>query len=334
MAFGDLRTRAAAAAQTRSPRHRRRSPWTPAIAAIVAVTGAIAPAAIAQTPSPSNGQGDRGAIPCPRRAALDHLTAYTVRPGDTLASIAAAHNILPASILAFNESARDGRIDPGDRLQLPPFDGIRTRPEPGISWRDLARTYNLRPNALYEINGCTATPGTTAFIPGIVWSPTRDRGDVPSARDADNPLKIYPLPEAAAIAIGYGWTIGNDSDRPRFNSGIVLETAPGAIVQAAGPGTVAFAGPQDGYGNLIVINHPGGRQTRYGNLGTIAVKVGDRIAGGHDLGILAATARDRRRAYLTFEVRYSSPLGWVAQNPLPYLRIALQNALAPSQASD
>lgn len=286
--------------------------------------------AIAQTPNrpiPADGT----AVECPYPAAvLDRLTAYTVRPGDSIETVAASNGLLPATILAFNELARDGRIEPGDRLQLPPFDGIRTRPERGSTWRDLATTYGLRANVLYELNGCTATPSATVFIPGVIWSPTGDGGTVPSARDDDNDLKTYPLPELAAIALGYGWNVEGNRDRPRFNSSVVLETAPGAIVSAAGPGTVAFAGVQEGYGNLVVLNHQGGRQTRYGNLGTIAVQAGQRIPAGHSLGILAAERPNSPRAFLTFEVRYSSPLGWVAQNPLPYLRLAQPSGNRPT----
>lgn len=312
------------------PHPRRRGPMTPLTLLPSLMAGLMAGllgrpiAAIAQQPIipiPTDGTS----VECPYpAAALDRLAAYTVRPGDSIESVAANYGLLPATILAFNELARDGRIEPGDRLQLPPFDGIRTRPERGTTWRDLATTYGLRPNVLYELNGCTATPGPAVFIPGVIWSPTGDGGTVPSARDEDNDLKTYPLPEVAAIALGYGWNVEANRDRPRFNSGVVLETAPGAIVKAAGPGTVAFAGPQEGYGNLVVINHQGGRQTRYGNLGNVAVRVGQRLGAGHTLGILAAEGPDRARAFLTFEVRYSSPLGWVAQNPLPYLRLALQ----------
>ena len=34
------------------------------------------------------------------------------------------------------------------------------------------------------------------------------------------------------------------------------------MLSVEGP-TVAFAGEQGGYGNLLVVNHQGGRQTRY-----------------------------------------------------------------------
>jgi murein DD-endopeptidase MepM/ murein hydrolase activator NlpD len=303
----------------------------PAIASLMGGLMGLPIAAIAQTPNrpiPVDGT----AVECPYPAAvLNRLTAHTVRPGDSIESVAATYGLLPATILAFNELARDGRIEPGDRLQLPPFDGIRTRPERGTTWRDLATTYGLRANVLYELNGCTATPSEVVFIPGIIWSPTGDAGTVPSARDEDNDLTTYPLPELAAIALGYGWNVEANRDRPRFNSSVVLETAPGAIVRAAGPGTVAFAGVQEGYGNLVVINHQGGRQTRYGNLGTIAVQAGQRIPAGHSLGILAAERPDSPRAFLTFEVRYSSPLGWVAQNPLPYLRLAQPSGNGPRE---
>ncbi|WP_041780190.1 M23 family metallopeptidase [Allocoleopsis franciscana] len=37
----------------------------------------------------------------------------------------------------------------------------------------------------------------------------------------------------------------------------------GTPVLSVEAGTIAFAGKQGGYGNLVVVNHQGGRQTRY-----------------------------------------------------------------------
>ncbi|MDP8934673.1 MAG: M23 family metallopeptidase, partial [Cyanobacteriota bacterium] len=92
-------------------------------------------------------------------------------------------------------------------------------------------------------------------------------------------------------------------------------------VLAVDSGTVAFAGEQDSYGNLVVINHSGGRQTRYAHLSRLSVVTGQQVKTGDKLGMVGATGRpDTDKPHLHFEVRYYSPQGWVAQDPEPNLK--------------
>ena len=58
----------------------------------------------------------------------------------------------------------------------------------------------------------------------------------------------------------------------------------GRDVKAAAAGTVAFAGVQNGYGKTVVINHDGGRQTRYAHLSAENVRAGDVVSEGQILG--------------------------------------------------
>src|SRR5207247_6590522 len=54
-------------------------------------------------------------------------------------------------------------------------------------------------------------------------------------------------------------------------------------------GVVAFAGPLTIYGNTIVLDHGWGLMTLYGHLSTIAVKAGDAVAKGQEMGRTGAT---------------------------------------------
>ncbi len=104
----------------------------------------------------------------------------------------------------------------------------------------------------------------------------------------------------------------------------------GTSVLAAGDGTVAFAGNQGAYGKLIVINHSEGLQSRYAQLGSIKVKVGQAVKKGQAIATVGTTGTpSSKQPHLHFEVRSRSNLGWVAQNPEPYL---LQNLPRPNQA--
>lgn len=67
-------------------------------------------------------------------------------------------------------------------------------------------------------------------------------------------------------------------------------------------GTVVFSGLLGGYGNLIIIDHGGGLQTRYAHLNAIYVKSGDSILGGQVIGAVGSTG-DSTGPHLHFETR-------------------------------
>jgi murein DD-endopeptidase MepM/ murein hydrolase activator NlpD len=125
----------------------------------------------------------------------------------------------------------------------------------------------------------------------------------------------YPLPALAPMGFNYGWHQNSDG-QTQFHSGIDLLADPGTSVLAVDSGTVAFAGQQGTYGNLVVINHQGGRQSRYAHLSRLSVRTGQRVKPGTPLGTVGTTGRpDIDQPHLHFEVRFNAPAGWVAQDP-------------------
>lgn len=259
---------------------------------------------------------------CPAPA-LSQLNRHRIQSGETLESIAARYNLIPATLIGFNSRLRSGSAPVGTEIVIPPYNGIRVDVPTGTSLRDLARRYNVRPDVLFEINGCQAAP-RTVFVPGVNWSPN------PAPTTANSPIDRYPLPSVAPILTRYGWQLNPASGRVVFQSGVNLEAAVGTPVYAAGSGTIAFAGNQAGYGNLVVINHSQGLQTRYAHLQRMNVRVGQTVRVGTTIGTVGYSSGSsvgnlggdsgQSQPYLTFEVRSNSDLGWVAQDPGNYLR--------------
>lgn len=76
-----------------------------------------------------------------------------------------------------------------------------------------------------------------------------------------------------------------------FHPGLDFGGPWGAIVTATAPGTVTFAGPRGGYGNMVEVDHGYGMRTRYGHLSSILVRVGAKVEKGAPVGKLGSTGR-------------------------------------------
>lgn len=254
---------------------------------------------------------------CPAPA-LSRMARHTVKSGETLESIALRYNLIPATIMGLNPSVRSGKATAGQQLMIPPYNGIRVEVPTGQSLKDLAARYRVRPDVLYEVNGCQRSP-RVVFVPGVNWSP--NEGTAPTLVGVSSVLSGSPLPGSAPIALGFGWYLPNGATKPVFHSGIDLLANLGTPVQAIGEGTVAFAGSQGAYGNLVVINHQQGYQTRYAQLARINVRVGQKIKRGTTIAIVGQTGTPTiSQPHLHFEVRSNSKLGWVAEDPISFIR--------------
>jgi murein DD-endopeptidase MepM/ murein hydrolase activator NlpD len=124
------------------------------------------------------------------------------------------------------------------------------------------------------------------------------------------PVRAPPLrrPIAAAQGDGYG---------PRgagWHPGIDFPARTGTRVVAAAAGRVAFAGYDDGYGLLVVLDHGRGVQTLYAHLSVAAVAPGATVAAGALVGRVGATGF-ATGPHLHFEVRVRG----AAADPAPAL---------------
>jgi len=255
---------------------------------------------------------------CPQQAALSRLIQHSIQPGETLDSLARRYNLLPTTLMAINPSLRKGEAPPvGTKIVIPPYNGIVVALPPGQTLKDLAAVYPVRSDVLFEVNGCQSAP-SLAFIPGVNWSPAASRRVQAAAPGPGRQSYRYPLPAPAPLLLGYGWRVNPQSQRVQFHGGVDLQAPSGTPVRAAAAGTVAFAGTQGDYGNLVVVNHSGGYQTRYAQLQTIAVRKGQRVQPETLLGTVGASGK-AQTPHLHFEIRLNSPIGWVAQDPARYL---------------
>ena len=90
----------------------------------------------------------------------------------------------------------------------------------------------------------------------------------------------------------------------KLHAGVDWAAPTGTPVYAAFGGTVSHAGNGGGYGNLVMIDHAGGRQTRYAHLDKFAPlgKKGTQVNAGDLIGYVGTTGRSTG-PHLHFEVR-------------------------------
>lgn len=98
------------------------------------------------------------------------------------------------------------------------------------------------------------------------------------------------------------------------HKGVDIGVPLGTSVYASCGGTVKFAGWSGSYGNVVFINHPDGRQTRYAHLSKILVKVGDKVSQGQKIALSGSTGVSTG-PHVHFEIRING----TPVNPLKYI---------------
>lgn len=100
----------------------------------------------------------------------------------------------------------------------------------------------------------------------------------------------------------------------KHHNGVDLAAPNGSIIRSIHQGTVVFADPHGGYGNLIVIEHENKLTSHYGHCKSIWVKPGQKVKAGEIIGTVGQTGRVTG-PHLHFEIRKNGK----PQNPGKYI---------------
>jgi len=125
-----------------------------------------------------------------------------------------------------------------------------------------------------------AGPGTLAAL----------RGPLPRS-----PFQLA-WPVSAPLGEGFG------PRGSRFHAGVDLIASRNTPVGAARTGVVTYAGRNDGFGKLVIIDHGQGLTTYYAHLRRIDVALGERVGVGDCVGRVGSTGNSSG-PHLHFEVR-------------------------------
>ena len=99
-----------------------------------------------------------------------------------------------------------------------------------------------------------------------------------------------------------------------FHPGLDISADKGDPVYATADGKVTHAASAGNYGNLVIVEHDYGLETRYGHLSTFKIKVGQQVKRGDLLGLVGSTGRTTG-PHLHYEVRANGRI----LNPLQLL---------------
>ena len=115
----------------------------------------------------------------------------------------------------------------------------------------------------------------------------------------------------------YGWitrSFTNDEDKGEKHLGFDFAVKQSTPVSATASGTITFAGWDDTFGNLVIIDHGNGYETMYGHNEKILVEEGESVLKGDVVALSGNTGRSSA-PHLHYEIRKNGE----AVDPAPYV---------------
>lgn len=209
------------------------------------------------------------------------IQTYKVKQGESLNGIAKKYGVSIDTICGSNNLKSYDYVDPGTTLRIPNKEGILYNMREGNNIAGLAAKYRIPVEKIIAENSFK----NPDFVP---------QGEVVFIPDA-KPQNIFsgflwPV-NSRKINCGYGWRRNPFNDEySEFHRGIDI-AARYEWVKSTKYGMVSFAGWMGGYGNAIIIAHPGGWKSLYGHLSRIIVKEGQYVKQGQSIAKSGNTGR-------------------------------------------
>jgi len=147
----------------------------------------------------------------------------------------------------------------------------------------IARQHGVSSSDIMTANGIS---DETRFFAGMKIRIPSGKGTKECFAPADDARKENPVQKND----GFQWpvspvmSVGRDGDKGVKPIGVIIKSRHGADVKSASSGVVEKIGRMRGFGNFVVLRHPGGYVTVYSGLENITVREGFRIKKGFTLG--------------------------------------------------
>ena len=261
-------------------------------------------------------------------------TVHKIVAGDTLHSIAKKYDVTEDQLLADNKNINSKKLDVGSSIVVKQQAPVLTyevvekvtydkvvkheveEQKSGDIYEGVKETKQAGSDGLSEITArVTMQNGKKVKEENLVTTvKTEPVKEVVLVGTKERPPTVgsgkyaWPLKGGFHQSSGFGYRWG------RAHQGIDLACSVGTSVYAADGGTVTRAGYSGAYGNLVVIDHQNGQETRYAHNSKLLVKVGDKVYQGQEIAKSGSTGRSTG-PHLHFEIRFNGE----PRNPLNYL---------------
>jgi murein DD-endopeptidase MepM/ murein hydrolase activator NlpD len=236
------------------------------------------------------------------RIGLTDYAVHTVEGGETMSAISKKYTVKVETIMWENNIVNSNSLRVGQKLLIPPVDGISYKVASGENIDKIAKKYSISRDSIIAQNGLNTDSifkGQELFLPGAkpIQAPNlvigrntavsrSYRSSISASPSTARPDigKMFIFPTIGNITQGfrgghYALDIGNRSMPP-------IWAAAGGTVSKASSGT--WGG---GYGNHVIIDHGNGVKSLYAHMDSLNVSEGQWVNQGDDIGVMGRTGR-------------------------------------------
>ena len=260
---------------------------------------------------------------------------YEVKSGDTLSKIAGQNNMTVDQLVAINPTltSANSMIRIGDELNI-------VVPEPELSVVRQEQVYyeeSYEADVIYVDNDSWYTTQTktlqepVAGFHKVVAKVTYRNDEVISKEEIKEEVVVEAVPKivergtivpptyikplsGGRLSSTFGRRKAPTKGASTYHKGVDWATPIGTSVVASSGGVVAKAGWGSGYGYVVYINHPDGRQTRYAHNSKVLVSVGQTVEQGQKIALSGNTGISSGP-----HVHFEMLIGGKQVNPLNYI---------------
>ncbi|MBL4694384.1 M23 family metallopeptidase [Candidatus Gracilibacteria bacterium] len=237
------------------------------------------------------------------RVGLTDYATHSVESGETLSLIAGRYGVSTNTILWENNLSNPNALRTGQKLLVPPVDGVSYKVKSGDNLEKIGKKYAISSEAIVAQNALDTellSKGQSLFLPGakpLYSAPTYVARNSTATRNsrtynftatnssaAPTAGKIFIFPTRGKVTQGfraghYALDIG-DRSKPAIWAG------GSGVITKASSGT--WGG---GYGNHVIIDHGNGVKSLYAHMDHLIVSVGQYVQQGEVLGQMGNTGR-------------------------------------------
>lgn len=239
----------------------------------------------------------------------DKVIVYTVRQGDSVASLAKMFGVSQNTIIWANDGKKV--LKERDELVILPVSGIEYTIKKGDTLASIAKKSNADADEIARFNdlGEKLVLGEKIIIPNgeIATAPSKQPSGIKGTAKVPSGLSVgyFIRPTSGRLTQGL---------HGKYGTGVDIANKIGTPIVAAASGKVIVSksgGYNGGWGSYIVIEHNNGTQTLYAHLSHNSVFSGAYVNQGDSIGLMGNTGK-ATGSHLHVEVlgqgiRYWSP---------------------------